>query len=132
MTESGQFPLLELINDAADVRQLDQDQLNQLTDELRAFLIQSVGQTGGHLASGLGTVELTIALHHVFNTPTDNLIWDVGHQSYPHKILTGRRKRMDSLRQYGGLAGPVEIRTSHAPLPTTRRVEVGISNVVRP
>ena len=105
MTESGQFPLLEQINDAADVRQLDQDQLKQLADELRTFLIQSVGQTGGHLASGLGTVELTIALHHVFNTPTDSLVWDVGHQSYPHKILTGRRKRMDSLRLLGGLAG---------------------------
>jgi 1-deoxy-D-xylulose-5-phosphate synthase len=105
MTESGQFPLLEQINDAADVRLLDQDQLKQLADELRAFLIQSVGRTGGHLASGLGTVELTIALHHVFNTPTDSLVWDVGHQSYPHKILTGRRKRMDSLRLLGGLAG---------------------------
>ncbi len=105
MTESGQFPLLEQINDAADVRQLDHDQLDQLADELRAFLIQSVGQTGGHLASGLGTVELTIALHHVFNTPTDCLVWDVGHQSYPHKILTGRRERMGSLRLLGGLAG---------------------------
>ncbi len=105
MTESGQFPLLEQINDPADVRQLDQDQLHQLAGELRAFLIQSVGQTGGHLASGLGTVELTIALHHVFNTPTDKLVWDVGHQSYPHKILTGRRKRMQSLRLLGGLAG---------------------------
>ena len=105
MTKSGNYPLLEQINDPADVRQLDQDQLNQLVDELRAFLIQSVGQTGGHLASGLGTVELTVALHHVFNTPTDSLVWDVGHQSYPHKILTGRRKRMDSLRLFGGLAG---------------------------
>lgn len=105
MTESAQFPLLEQINDPEDVRQLSLDQLNQLADELRAFLIQSVGQTGGHLASGLGTVELTIALHHVFNTPKDNLVWDVGHQSYPHKILTGRRDRMDTLRQYGGLAG---------------------------
>jgi len=105
MTEAGQFPLLQQNNDAADVRQLDQDQLHQLAGELRAFLIQSVGQTGGHLASGLGTVELTIALHHVFNTPTDKLVWDVGHQSYPHKILTGRRKRMQSLRLLGGLAG---------------------------
>ena len=105
MTESGNYPLLEQINDPADVRQLGQDQLSQLVDELRAFLIQSVGQTGGHLASGLGTVELTIALHRVFNTPTDCLVWDVGHQSYPHKILTGRRKRMDSLRLFGGLAG---------------------------
>ena len=105
MTDSDHYPLLEQINDPADVRQLDQEQLNQLADELRAFLIHSVSQTGGHLASGLGTVELTIALHHVFNTPTDSLIWDVGHQSYPHKILTGRRKRMDTLRLFGGLAG---------------------------
>lgn len=105
MTEKAHFPLLEQINDAEDVRQLKLDQLKQLADELRAFLIQSVGQTGGHLASGLGTVELTIALHHVFDTPKDSLVWDVGHQSYPHKILTGRREQMDTLRQLGGLAG---------------------------
>jgi 1-deoxy-D-xylulose-5-phosphate synthase len=105
MSESSGFPLLETINNAEDVRQLAADQLSALADELRAFLIQSVGQTGGHLASGLGTVELTVALHHVFNTPEDRLVWDVGHQSYPHKILTGRRERMDTLRQYGGIAG---------------------------
>jgi 1-deoxy-D-xylulose-5-phosphate synthase len=105
MPESRAFPLLESINSPDDVRPLDADQLNELADELRAFLIQSVGQTGGHLASGLGTVELTIALHHVFNTPQDKLVWDVGHQSYPHKILTGRREKMQSLRQQGGLAG---------------------------
>lgn len=105
MTQSAEFPLLETINDPSDLRQLDMAQLGQLAEELRTFLIQSVGQTGGHLASGLGTVELTIALHHVFNTPQDNLVWDVGHQSYPHKILTGRREQMDTLRQYGGLAG---------------------------
>ncbi len=101
----SKFPLLEQINDANDLRQLAPDQLAPLADELRAFLIHSVGQTGGHLASGLGTVELTIALHYVFNTPHDRLVWDVGHQSYPHKILTGRRDRMDTLRQQGGIAG---------------------------
>jgi 1-deoxy-D-xylulose-5-phosphate synthase len=100
-----ELPLLEQINDAEDLRQLAPDQLKPLAEELRAFLIQSVGQTGGHLASGLGTVELTIALHYVFNTPHDRLVWDVGHQSYPHKILTGRRGRMDNLRRHGGLAG---------------------------
>ncbi|VAX00455.1 1-deoxy-D-xylulose 5-phosphate synthase [hydrothermal vent metagenome] len=101
----SEFPLLEHINDADDLRQLAPNQLAPLADELRAFLIQSVSQTGGHLASGLGTVELTIALHYVFNTPHDRLVWDVGHQSYPHKILTGRRERMDTLRQQGGIAG---------------------------
>ena len=101
----SEFPLLETINDPADLRQLKPDQLVTLAAELRAFLIQSVGQTGGHLASGLGTVELTIALHTVFNTPEDRLVWDVGHQSYPHKILTGRREQMTTLRQQGGIAG---------------------------
>ncbi len=101
----SEFPLLEHINDTDDLRRLAPNQLAPLADELRAFLIQSVSQTGGHLASGLGTVELTIALHYVFNTPHDRLVWDVGHQSYPHKILTGRRGRMDTLRQQGGIAG---------------------------
>lgn len=105
MSESRAFPLLESINSPDDVRHLDADQLNELADELRAFLIQTVGQTGGHLASGLGTVELTVALHYVFNTPRDKLVWDVGHQSYPHKILTGRREQMQSLRQQDGIAG---------------------------
>jgi len=105
MPESSAFPLLESINSPDDVRHLDANQLNELADELRAFLIQTVGQTGGHLASGLGTVELTIALHYVFNTPQDKLVWDVGHQSYPHKILTGRREQMHSLRQQDGIAG---------------------------
>lgn len=101
----SEFSLLEHINAADDLRLLTPDQLAPLADELRAFLIQSVGQTGGHLASGLGTVELTIALHYVFNTPHDRLVWDVGHQSYPHKILTGRRDRMDTMRKQGGIAG---------------------------
>ncbi|MFU8838917.1 MAG: 1-deoxy-D-xylulose-5-phosphate synthase [Thiohalomonadaceae bacterium] len=98
-------PLLESINDPSQLRQLKLHQLKQLAVELRAFMIDSVCQTGGHLSSGLGTVELTIALHHVYNTPEDRLVWDVGHQTYPHKILTGRRERMPSLRQFGGLSG---------------------------
>ena len=105
MPESSAFPLLESINSPDDVRLLDVHQLSELADELRAFLIQTVGQTGGHLASGLGTVELTVALHRVFNTPQDKLVWDVGHQSYPHKILTGRREQMHSMRQQDGIAG---------------------------
>ncbi|HWP10535.1 MAG TPA: 1-deoxy-D-xylulose-5-phosphate synthase [Ramlibacter sp.] len=98
-------PLLETINDPADLRKLPRSQLSTLADELRAFLLDSVAKTGGHLSSNLGTVELTIALHYVFNTPYDRLVWDVGHQTYPHKMLTGRRGRMDTLRQLGGLSG---------------------------
>ena len=97
--------LLETIDDPAQVRALDRSQLQQLADELRAFLIESVSKTGGHLSSNLGTVELTIALHYVFNTPDDRIVWDVGHQTYPHKILTGRRDRMPTLRQLGGISG---------------------------
>ena len=99
------YPLLNQINDPASVRALSKDQLAQLSVELRAFIIQSVSQTGGHLSSNLGTVELTVALHHVFNTPDDKIVWDVGHQSYGHKILTGRRDQMATLRQHGGLSG---------------------------
>ena len=97
--------LLESITTPDDLRKLSQDQLPSLAAELRRFLIQSVSSTGGHLSAGLGTVELTIALHYVFNTPEDRLVWDVGHQSYPHKILTGRREQMATLRQKDGLAG---------------------------
>ena len=99
------YPLLETINSPADLRLLPRAQLKTLADELRAYLLHSVSQTGGHLSSNLGTVELTVALHYVFNTPDDRLVWDVGHQTYPHKILTGRRERMASLRQFGGLSG---------------------------
>ena len=99
------FPLLQTINDPADLRRLPRSQLKALADELRAYVLESVSRTGGHLSSNLGTVELTVALHYVFNTPEDRLVWDVGHQTYPHKILTGRRERMDSLRQLGGLSG---------------------------
>jgi 1-deoxy-D-xylulose-5-phosphate synthase len=99
------FELLSTINDPADLRRLERRQLNQLADELRSFVVQSVSQTGGHLSSNLGTVELTIALHYVFDTPEDRLIWDVGHQTYPHKILTGRREAMQGLRSLGGISG---------------------------
>jgi 1-deoxy-D-xylulose-5-phosphate synthase len=99
------YPLLETIDTPAQLRQLDKKRLSQLADELRNFLINSVSQTGGHLSSNLGVVELTIALHYVFNTPEDRLVWDVGHQTYPHKILTGRREGMSGLRKAGGIAG---------------------------
>ncbi len=98
-------PLLEKIDCPADLRRLDRSQLPQLARELREFILQSVAATGGHLSSNLGTVELTVALHYVFNTPRDLLVWDVGHQTYAHKILTGRRKEMSRLRQWGGIAG---------------------------
>ena len=97
--------LLSSIQSPADVRRLPRPQLHLLANELREFLVQSVARTGGHLSSNLGTVELTVALHHVFNTPHDRIVWDVGHQTYPHKILTGRRDRMHSLRQLGGISG---------------------------
>jgi 1-deoxy-D-xylulose-5-phosphate synthase len=98
-------PLLEHIETPAQLRRLPEQQLPQLATELRQFLVDTLSRTGGHFASNLGVVELTIALHYIFNTPDDRLVWDVGHQSYPHKILTGRRKAMSTLRQQGGLAG---------------------------
>ena len=97
--------LLHNINDPADMRGLSRSQLKSLAAELRTYVIDSVSRTGGHLSSNLGTVELTVALHSVFNTPYDRIVWDVGHQTYPHKILTGRRDRMGTLRQFGGLSG---------------------------
>ncbi|WP_374340340.1 1-deoxy-D-xylulose-5-phosphate synthase [Azonexus sp.] len=99
------YSLLDTIHSPADLRRLERKQLPQLASELREFLIESVSQTGGHLSSNLGTVELTIALHTVFNTPDDRLVWDVGHQCYPHKVLTGRREGMAKLRMRGGVAG---------------------------
>src|SRR5689334_4693333 len=102
MTET---PLLDQVREPADLRRLDRAQLRQLADELRAETVSAVAVTGGHLGAGLGVVELTVALHHVFDTPHDRLIWDVGHQAYPHKILTGRRDRIRTLRQGGGLSG---------------------------
>ena len=103
--DSDTFPLLANIESPADLRELDEDQLPDLADELRKFLLLCISQTGGHLASGLGSVEITIALHYLFDTPNDRLIWDVGHQCYPHKILTGRRDLMYTMRKKGGLSG---------------------------
>ena len=99
------YPLLDTINNPAQLRKLERNELDQLANELRNFLIESVSKTGGHLSSNLGTVELTVALHYIFNTPHDRLVWDVGHQTYVHKILTGRRKGMEKLRMHGGMAG---------------------------
>lgn len=104
-TPSAAYPLLHQVNSPADLRTLPRGDLKPLADQLRAYMLESVSRTGGHLSSNLGTVELTIALHYVFNTPHDRIVWDVGHQTYPHKILTGRRDRMPTLRQLGGLSG---------------------------
>ena len=97
------YDLLTTINDPHALRLLDRKQLPRLAQELRQFLLDSVSQTGGHLSSNLGTVELTIALHYVFNTPHDRLVWDVGHQTYAHKVLTGRREGMQRLRMWQGI-----------------------------
>src|SRR5579871_946744 len=105
MTANPATPLLDTVRTPEDLRKLSPDQLTQLADELRTETISAVGATGGHLGSGLGVVELTVALHYVFDTPADRLIWDVGHQAYPHKIITGRRDRIRTLRQGGGLSG---------------------------
>src|SRR5213080_3498843 len=105
MSDRPETPLLDLVKYPADIRALSKDQLPQLADELRQEVISAVSVTGGHLGAGLGVVELTIAIHKVFDTPNDKLIWDVGHQAYPHKILTGRRERIRTLRQGGGLSG---------------------------
>jgi 1-deoxy-D-xylulose-5-phosphate synthase len=105
MSDRPQTPLLDTVSTPEDLRKLEHGQLRQLADELRQEMISAVSVTGGHLGAGLGVVELTVALHHVFDTPRDTLIWDVGHQAYPHKILTGRRDRIRTLRQGGGLSG---------------------------
>jgi 1-deoxy-D-xylulose-5-phosphate synthase len=105
VTIQSKTPLLDLVNTPSDLRKLDEPQLRQLADELRRETIDAVAVTGGHLGAGLGVIELTVALHYVFDTPNDRLIWDVGHQAYPHKILTGRRDRIRTLRQGGGLSG---------------------------
>ena len=102
---TSSFPILARIESPDDLRALDEDELPELASELRAFLLESLSKTGGHLASGLGSIEITIALHYLFDTPKDRLIWDVGHQCYPHKILTGRREQMAGLRQHGGMSG---------------------------
>src|SRR6187431_495368 len=113
VTESSKTPLLDQVQTPEDLRRLDEDQLRQFADELRQETIDAVSVTGGHLGAGLGVVELTVALHYLFDTPRDRLIWDVSHQAYPHKILTGRRGQIRTLRQPGGLSG------------FTRRVESG-------
>src|SRR6187399_1735740 len=105
MNDKGATPLLDTVNVPADIRRLPPDRLRQLADELRTETIDAVSHTGGHLGAGLGVVELTVALHYVFDTPKDRVIWDVGHQAYPHKIITGRRDRIRTLRQGGGLSG---------------------------
>src|ERR1700689_484207 len=99
------YELLKTILFWVALRGLDRRQLQPLADELRAFVLDSVSQTGGHHSANLGTVKLTIALHYVFDTPHDRIVWDVGHQTYPHKILTGRRDQMKTLRQAGGISG---------------------------
>src|SRR5437868_8956216 len=103
--QTSKTPLLDQVHTPQDLRQLKPDQLRQLADELRQEMIEAVALTGGHLGAGLGVVELTVALHYVFDTPNDRLIWDVGHQAYPHKIITGRRDRIRTIRQGGGLSG---------------------------
>src|SRR5689334_21603967 len=105
MSDRPVTPMLDKVQLPADIRGLSKDQLSQLADELRQEVISAVSVTGGHLGAGLGVVELTIAIHYVFDTPNDRLIWDVGHQAYPHKIITGRRDRIRTIRQGGGLSG---------------------------
>src|SRR5215469_13576315 len=99
MTTAAEFPLLARIQSPADLRALSEAELQPLADELRAYLIKTVSGVGGHFAAGLGVVELTIALHYVFDTPSDRLVWDVGHQAYPHKVLTGRRDELGTIRK---------------------------------
>src|SRR5947207_1713770 len=99
------YPLLDRVDTPEEMRRLEESDLPALAAEVRQFLIETVSKTGGHLAAGLGAIELTIALHYVYDTPRDRLVWDVGHQAYPHKVLTGRRRQMPTLRQKNGLSG---------------------------
>src|SRR5512146_2535497 len=103
MTTAAEFTLLSRIDTPADLRALPESDLEQVADELRQYLIQTVSGVGGHFAAGLGVVELTVAAHYVFDTPYDRLVWDVGHQAYPHKVLTGRRDRLATIRKKDGL-----------------------------
>src|SRR5437899_4905003 len=105
LSNHSHTPLLDTVDEPADLRRLAPEQLRQVANELRQEMIDAVAVTGGHLGAGLGVVELTVALHYVFDTPRDRLVWDVGHQAYPHKILTGRRDRIRTIRQGGGLSG---------------------------
>ena len=102
---SKKYKFLDKINFPSDVRKLNKSELKILAEEVRTEMIDAVSVTGGHLGAGLGVVELTVALHYIFNTPNDKLIWDVGHQTYPHKILTGRKDKIRTLRKGGGLSG---------------------------
>lgn len=110
------WPLLSRVTDPAELRKLSIEELTVLARELRDFLLHSVSQTSGHLASGLGVVELTIALHYVYDTPFDNIVWDVGHQAYPHKILTGRAGLMDTIRKLCGLHSTPSPGAARAPM----------------
>src|SRR5262245_36132235 len=101
----SRYPILDRVSEPADLRRLSRDELRTLAHEMRERLIDVCSRTGGHIGAGLGVVELTIALHAVFDTPRDQLVWDVGHQGYPHKLLTGRNDRMETLRQESGLSG---------------------------
>src|SRR5689334_19877132 len=104
MSPSTSYPLLSAIGSPADLRKLPPGELEKVATELRQYLIDTVSQMGGHFAAGLGTVELTVALHYVFDTPNDRIVWDVGHQAYPHKVLTGRRDQLHTIKQFQGLA----------------------------
>ncbi|MFN7136812.1 MAG: 1-deoxy-D-xylulose-5-phosphate synthase N-terminal domain-containing protein, partial [Thermomonas sp.] len=104
MIDASRYPLLSRIDSPADLRQLPEAELRAVADELRAYLIESVGKSGGHFGAGLGVVELTTVLHYLYDTPDDRLVWDVGHQCYPHKILTGRRDRIHTVKQKDGVA----------------------------
>lgn len=104
MNDISHFPHLALIDTPADLRRVPDDKLQEVADELRQYLIEAVASSGGHFGAGLGVVELTVALHHEFDTPHDRLVWDVGHQCYPHKILTGRRERITTIKKKDGLA----------------------------
>ena len=116
------YELLKTIDDPAKLRALERKQLGRLAAELRAYVLESVSKTGGHLSSNLGTVELTIALHYVFDTPEDRIVWDVGHQTYPHKILTGRREDMARLRMLDGISGFPRRSESRATTPSAPRI----------
>jgi 1-deoxy-D-xylulose-5-phosphate synthase len=122
MTSPSKYPLLDTIDTPADLRRLAPSQLVPLAEEVRNFMIEAVAQCGGHFGAGLGTVELTVALHYVFETPEDRLVWDVGHQAYPHKILTGRRDRMHTIRKKDGLAPMPSVPVIPAPLSALRSV----------
>jgi 1-deoxy-D-xylulose-5-phosphate synthase len=106
------YPMLDRVEMPSDIRDLNLNELESLASDIREYILDTISKTGGHLAAGLGTVELSIALHYIFNTPTDKVIWDIGHQCYPHKILTGRKNKLDSVRKYNGISGFLKIKES--------------------